>query len=153
MMTSLITDDPSRVPCELQKACLVLPSSTHLAHSQWDASRLHAGLRESSTDRSSVVLQLARALGFFAYSHCEQNAQALVAQRTKERQRRWAGSRSITHARSQEVGVPFGRTLACEYTLPALRARRSTRPQMIRAPVLAQPWQSAVPKEITSSLF
>src|SRR5258708_37960851 len=94
-----------------------------------------------TADGPTVVLQVARALGFSAYSRCEQNTKSLVAQRTMVRQRRWTGSRSTTQARSQEVGAPYGRTSACECTLPALRARRSTRPQMIRAPVLAQPWQ------------
>jgi hypothetical protein len=57
------------------------------------------------------------------------------------RQSSSAESRSITQARSSEVGVPFSQKSACEYILPALRALRSARPRMIRAPVLAQPRQ------------
>lgn len=39
----------------------------------------------------------------------------------------------ITQARSQEAALPLGRTSTCAYTLPAVKALRSARLQMLRA--------------------
>ena len=89
-------------------------------------------------DPVSVVLAAARGAGFCTYRHCEKNQtinRSGLAERKVVRPRSGAASSSITLARSQAVGWLFGQTSACEYILRALRARRSARPRMIRAPV------------------